>query len=98
MNGATVLGPAVDVLAALKLIDQERPDVALVDYRLNGETIETVIDTLNVHQIPFVLVTACAPILMPERFAAMTTVTKPFMIEQLLDAVIKVCTSHRPVF
>jgi len=96
MQGALVLGPVGQVQEALTLIDRDRPDLALVDFRLNGETIEPVIDALKARIIPFVLVTACAPCLMPSEYSGMPTVVKPFMVEDLYRAVSEVRVVNSP--
>lgn len=55
--GATVLGPAPTVPAALSLLAKSRPDAALLDLNLRGERSTPVAEFLQAAAIPFVLVT-----------------------------------------
>lgn len=56
-QGCVVLGPAPRVSRALSLLDQERPDAALLDLNLNGEPATPVAAALSAAGVPFVLVT-----------------------------------------
>lgn len=55
--GATVLGPAATVHHALELALTERPDIAVLDYNLSGETCLRVADALAAAGVPFVVAT-----------------------------------------
>lgn len=56
-EGCTVLGPAPSVGAALKLIDQDPPEAALLDVNLNGHLSTPVAEELLRRGIPHLLVT-----------------------------------------
>jgi DNA-binding response OmpR family regulator len=56
-QGCAVLGPAHTVARALALLDHERPEAALLDLNLNGESAIPVAVALSAHGVPFVLVT-----------------------------------------
>ena len=87
--GAEVLGPAESVRQALALIEQERPDRAVLDFRLAaGETSEAVARTLTEHAIPYVLATGVAAESLPAGFAAGVVLTKPYLSEQLIKALV----------
>lgn len=55
--GAVVVGPVHRVDAALALLDRERPDAALLDVNINGDTSAAVASRLVEESIPFVLAT-----------------------------------------
>ena len=57
-HGFRVLGPAATVAAALRLLDGEVPDVALLDVNLRGEKVTPVAEVLRVRGVPFVLASA----------------------------------------
>ncbi|MCC4595952.1 response regulator [Xanthomonas campestris pv. phormiicola] len=85
--GAAVIGPAESVRQALALIEQERPDRAVLDFRLAaGETSEAVARMLTEHAIPYVLATGVAAESLPPGFAAGVVLTKPYLSEQLIKA------------
>jgi two-component system, response regulator PdtaR len=53
-----VLGPAGTVAEALRLLADERPDVALLDLNLRGELVTPVAEELRARGVPFVLASA----------------------------------------
>ena len=57
-NGYRVLGPAGSVERALRLLDDLRPDVAVLDGNLRGRPIIPVARRLRSLEIPFVLSSA----------------------------------------
>jgi two-component SAPR family response regulator len=56
-QGCSVLGPAPTVDRALDLLDRERPDAAILDVNLDGQTAIPVAAALNAQGIPFLLAT-----------------------------------------
>lgn len=84
--GAVMLGPAASVAEALRLIE-EKPDLAILDYRLGGsETSEDVAHTLAERGIPFVLATGLGADDLPPVFARGVVLEKPYVTEELLAA------------
>jgi DNA-binding response OmpR family regulator len=57
-NSWRVLGPVATVKEALRLLDGEAPDVALLDVNLRGELVTPVAERLRAQGIPFVLASA----------------------------------------
>jgi two-component system, response regulator PdtaR len=53
-----VLGPAGTVAEALRLLADERPDVALLDLNLRGEPVTPVAEELRARGVPLVLASA----------------------------------------
>ncbi|MFC6838805.1 response regulator [Xanthomonas theicola] len=85
--GAEVVGPAESVQQALSMIERERPNRAVLDFRLAaGETSEPVARVLSEHAIPYVLATGVAADSLPVGFAAGVVLTKPYLSEQLIKA------------
>jgi DNA-binding NtrC family response regulator len=56
-QGCAVLGPAPTVDRALALLDHDRPDAAILDLNLNGESATAVAVALKTRGVPFVIVT-----------------------------------------
>ena len=57
-NGFAVLGPAATVDDALKLLERDRPDAAVLDINLRGVAVTPVARTLQAMNIPFVIASA----------------------------------------
>lgn len=79
MLGATVQGPAPSVKDALFILDQDRPDIALLDVDLGREKVWPVADALMSRSIPFVFVSGQVCLLgaIPDRFDEALRVAKP---------------------
>ncbi|TNC63128.1 response regulator [Rubellimicrobium roseum] len=57
-SGFRVLGPAATVQAALQLLDQQRPDAAVLDMNLRNETVVPVARVLRRMMVPFAIASA----------------------------------------
>jgi len=57
-RGWYVLGPAATVDEALRLLDDERPAVALLDITLNNGTVTPVAEALRARNVPFIVASA----------------------------------------
>ncbi len=76
--GVTVIGPAPTVVEALRLIEEQACDAALLDINLGNETVEPVARRLQDMGCPFVFVTGYAsPKLIDHRFKAHRVIPKP---------------------
>ena len=53
-HGYEVLGPFADVESSLKLLDEQTPDLAMVDYNLGKDTSIILAQTLHRKDVPFV--------------------------------------------
>ena len=87
-NGYSVLGPAGNVGAALRLLAHEQPDLAVLDVNLNGHPVVPVAKRLRSLQIPFVLASAYSRFDFDdsEVLAEVENIGKPFTERQLLAA------------
>jgi CheY-like chemotaxis protein len=86
-HGYRVLGPASTVAGALRLLAAERPDVALLDVNLRGETVTPVAEALRTLAVPFVLASAYdRPDLVAAELAGAPNVGKPTNERRLLAA------------
>jgi CheY-like chemotaxis protein len=81
---------AARVAKALELIAAERFDAAIVDLRLGGETADAVLDALSARDIPIVLTTGYCAEAVPEKYRGLPMLFKPYMTEQLEEALLYV--------
>lgn len=87
--GCTVLGPAPSVAQALALLEQQRPDAAILDVNLNGQTALPVAEALTAQGVPFVLATGRTDVLQPELQGA-PRLGKPVDHNELVRALVQV--------
>src|SRR3546814_8628570 len=75
--GCNVVGPAVNVDEGLRLIDEQHPDVALLDIALSGEQSFPIADRLSELGVPFAFVTGLAAEALPARFRQAPMLSQP---------------------
>jgi CheY-like chemotaxis protein len=76
--GGSVVGPAVGVDEALRLIDSGNVNGAVLDVDLNGQPVYPVADRLSARRIPFVFLTAYGAEGVPPAHADRPVLRKPF--------------------
>jgi CheY-like chemotaxis protein len=85
--GYKVVGPAPNVRTAVKLLDAERIDAAVLDINLGGETVDPVARALATAGVPFVFTTGyTSASALPQGFRDRPALNKPYQPEALLDA------------
>ena len=82
--GYRVLGPAATVADALALLAAERPDGAVLDLNLGGETSLPVADRLDAEGIPFLICSGYGASGVPPRHGGRTVLPKPYDPGELL--------------
>ena len=90
--GCEVIGPAATISAALRLVEEERIDAAMLDANLSGHRVTEVAEALSKKGIPFAFVTGYGREALPAAFNKAIAVEKPFSQAQLLDALAKLLT------
>jgi len=98
-NGASQVFTAMNVSEALKIVESETIDVALLDVNLGSETSFALIEPLKAKNIPFVFVTGYGEKLdlPPEAGARAEAIKKPFAPDQLLAALLRALAgAHNP--
>jgi CheY-like chemotaxis protein len=90
-EGCHVVGPAPTVKKALALLDQQRPDAAILDVNLDGEDAAPVAAALSARGVPFLLATGygAAQALKPE-LRHVPRVDKPVNHEVLVRALAQI--------
>ncbi|MHC9419883.1 response regulator [Sphingomonas citri] len=88
--GATVLGPAPNVLTALRLLnDGGALNGAVLDTNLGGEPAFPVADRLIAKGVPIIFTTGYDAEAMSERFRNVPRCEKPFSIARMTAAMVK---------
>ena len=89
-DSACVLGPAPSSEIALSLIGQTQCDLAVVDFFLQGETAQPVIDELDKRGVPRVIITAAVREHLPPSISGSTILMQPFTSDALIAAMAEV--------
>lgn len=84
MRGYRLLGPTPTVAGALALMDQIRPDVALIDYRLAASTTEPLLQVFDQREIPVCVLTGFGRDQLPAGYAHRAILEKPFGLSHLM--------------
>ena len=84
--GHEVVGIAGRLEQAQRLAEELAVDFAIVDVNLNGQHTYPVAETLKARGVPFVFATGYGNTERPERFAVVPTITKPYGMAELRQA------------
>ena len=76
--GGVALGPVARLEQALRLVQSDPPDAAILDVRLDGDDSLPVADALVALGTPVIFATGYDADSLPERFAETPRVAKPF--------------------
>jgi DNA-binding response OmpR family regulator len=82
--GFEVVGPATSVSAALKLLDSQGCDLAVLDVNLGRETAAPIADVLYSKSLPFVALSGYSSEQLPEIFQRAPMLTKPVDSKKLV--------------
>lgn len=85
-RGAEIVGPVGTVAEAEQLISTNGLDCAILDINLRGDMAFPIADRLEATGIPFVVASGYNAESLPERFADVPRVEKPFDSEQVIAA------------
>jgi CheY-like chemotaxis protein len=85
--GMSTIGPAISVSSALALLENSRPDAAILDVNLNGELAFPIADALLARGIPFFFITGYGdPYVWPEHLRQCRRLIKPVHGDSVLTA------------
>ena len=85
--GAIVVGPFNDLGSGLDGAAREAFDVAVLDVNLNGTMIYPLADELMARGLPLMFLSGYTAADMPQRFATLPRLTKPYDLTRLIDAI-----------
>jgi CheY-like chemotaxis protein len=77
---------------ALMMIDRHEVDVAVLDVNIHGQRSYPVAERLSQQGIPYVFATGYGDLEHPDRFRSVPTVSKPYSMEQIRQAIGQVLT------
>ena len=84
--GCETVGPANSVASALRLLESEQIDGAILDVSLGGENCYSVADALRTRGIPFTFATGRGADGVDRRFEGSPVVSKPFDFDAIKRA------------
>ena len=94
-RGFHVLGPTASVSGALRIIENNVVDIAILDINLGKEDSFPIADRLMEKGVPFAFLTGYdAASIMPMRFAGTSHLSKPFSDDSLLRTIAQLTAPH----
>lgn len=91
--GCEVVGPAMRLSVALKILDDgEAIDVAVLDVNLGGDTVFPAAERLRALKVPLVFATGYGRQGVPEDWHEFPILQKPYTTKQIEDAILSVVT------
>ena len=83
--GATVVGPVPSIHKALRLIESERIDAAVLDVNLGEEKSFPIAEALEAREVPFLFATGYNSADIPPEWQRANIVMKPLRISAVAD-------------
>ncbi len=83
--GFEVVGPAASVSAALRLVESQGCDLAVLDVNLGRETAAPIAEVLNTKSVPFIALSGYSSDQLPEIFQRAPLLTKPVDSKKLVS-------------
>jgi CheY-like chemotaxis protein len=84
--GCGIAWHAANVAQALKLLTEQRPDLALLDVNLGSEKVFPVAEALMDRSVPFVFATGYGHDGLPLKWAGWPVIRKPYLASELATA------------
>lgn len=91
--GCDVVGPAPNMAAARKLIEDGRLDAALMDVHIRGERVFPLCEMLEARNVPFVFTSGYADWHMPNQWNDRMRLRKPYTVGQVEEALTELLSS-----
>lgn len=87
-QGATPVGPALDLPSAMELASKNPLDAAILDINLGDDWVWPLAHELKGHTVPFAFISAeCSQEELPEDFQDNTCLDKPAREDEIIDTV-----------
>jgi CheY-like chemotaxis protein/catechol 2,3-dioxygenase-like lactoylglutathione lyase family enzyme len=91
--GATVVGPFNDLESGRDGAAREPFDLAVLDVNLNGTMIYPLADAIMASALPLMFLSGYGGADMPQRFAALPRLAKPYDLRRLIDTIARLAPS-----
>lgn len=86
--GAVPIGPALDLQAGMALLNDSRPDAALLDVDLAGEYVWPLAEELKHRRVPFAFISAdCTQEYLPDPYRRMICLEKPATKGEIVEVI-----------
>lgn len=86
--GAVVLGPFAEVRSAFELLEDRRPDLAVLDVNLGGETSFEIGRDLRRRGVPILFATGYDASIIPSDLAGAAYLIKPLTVAMLISTLV----------
>ncbi len=86
-EGAHILGPVGDLVGGLRLAEDEKVDIAVLDVNLAGSNSYPLADRLAQRKIPYMFLTGYDGWSMPEEYQDAPRISKPFCVTQVIQMI-----------
>lgn len=93
VEGAVVVGPVGDLAKALRLVEDDTLDAAILDVNLEGVMSYPIADRLTAENTPYMFLTGYDGWSLPPAYKGAPRVAKPFSTPQVIDAVVTLCAA-----
>ena len=94
--GCTILGPGSSVEQSLSILQHNRPDAAVIDLNLAGESSGPVADALAAMGVPFLVATGYGAEGLPKGHENVPVLTKPYDPGELIEMLAQLCDARAP--
>jgi CheY-like chemotaxis protein len=93
--GCEVVGPAPNMAAARKLVEQGEFDAALMDVHIRGERVFPLCDMLEAQGVPYILTSGYGDWKVPEKLEDRPRLQKPYTIDDVEKALKKLLRQRK---
>ena len=90
-DGAEVIGPVGRRSEAMRLIDCDGFDIAIIDLNLRDESAYPLAEELERQGIPFIFATGYASAMIPERYSHILRWEKPYELDGIVEGIAPFC-------
>jgi CheY-like chemotaxis protein len=88
-EGAEIVGPISELPEAIRQVEEDGFDAAIIDINLHGQSACPVADKLAEEHIPFVFATGYNQEIVPSRFSAVARFEKPYDVSAIAQHVVQ---------
>lgn len=95
LEGYAVSGPFRSSCAAISSLTLSRPELAIIDYKLEGGVADALMEVLHQQEVPFIVVTVSSKVRFPDGVAPVSVFSKPFSLNnlsKLMDEILRTKT------
>jgi CheY-like chemotaxis protein len=88
-EGAEIVGPISELPEAIRQVEEDGFDAAIIDINLHGQSACPVADKLAEEHIPFVFATGYNREILPSRFSEVARFEKPYDVSAIAQHVVQ---------